>query len=221
MFLFLLPYSKSQSEIRLRDCKNGRFELLEIEPLARSVERELLKESSTFSPLWRRYKNAFWESLEFWVLPPPVARFIEEHSLVPSPVYGLLKPSACLPYLTVSWEDTYKGRKLLSFWKEHLKPLSFKLFKGRYVFNFLSSREASLFDLSQAEGIVEFEYYRKERKVKNPMKHRAYTLRYIAEKGLSLEELDRINFYDYRVIEILQRERKIKVVMRSGGSYEL
>lgn len=221
MFLFLLPYSKSQSGIRLKDCKDGRFELPEIEPLARSVEREFLKESLPPSPLWRRYKNAFWESLEFWVLPPPVAEYIDGHSFVPSPVYGLLKPSACLPYLPVGWEERYKGKSLLGFWKEHLKPLSPKLFKGRHVINFLSSKEASLFDLSHAQKVIEFEYYRKGRRVKNPMKHRAYTLRYIAEKGLSLDKLDRINFYDYKVTEVLQGKRKIRVIMRSEERYEL
>lgn len=220
MFLFLLPYSKRQSRLSMKNCTGERFSLLELEPLARTVERVFLS-NSELSPLYRRFKSLFWENLEFWVLPPPVAKYVEEHSWVLSPVYGLLKPTACLPYMPVGWEELYEGERLKDFWKRHLRNLSEKLFKDKVLVPFVGKVELSLFDLKKAETIIRFEYYRKDQKVKNPSRYYAYTLRYMAERGISLQELERINFYDYRVEKVVQRGRTVKVVMRSEGRYEV
>lgn len=72
-----------------------------------------------------------------------------------------------------------------------------------------------------AEKLVSFQYYRKGKIVNNPAKHYAYTLRYIAEKGLSPFELFRINFYDYRVESVEDRGKKVIVKLMSEGGYEV
>jgi cytoplasmic iron level regulating protein YaaA (DUF328/UPF0246 family) len=54
---------------------------------------------------------------------------------------------------------------------------------------------------------------------RSPQSHRAYLLRYIAEKSLSLEELSRLNFYDYKVKEIEEKGRLIKVIVEGQGAY--
>lgn len=190
-----------------------------LEPLALAVERSFLKGGDELLPVWKRFKSPFWESLEFWVLPPPVAQFIDEHSLVPSPVYGILKPSSCIPYLPISWQEGYEGKSLYTFWKEHLRPLSSRLFEDKTVFLFAGKKELSLFDLRKAKRLVKFTYYRKDQKVKNPSKHWAYTLRYIGEKRLELDSLHKINFYDYKVERIEEKGILLEVVMRGEGGY--
>ncbi|RMH00566.1 MAG: peroxide stress protein YaaA [Aquificota bacterium] len=219
MLLFILPYSKRQSRLKVKDCGENRFAFPEVEPLAVKVEESFLKGEKHLLPAWKRFKSVFWESLEFWVLPPPVAQFIDEHSLVFSPVYGLLKPSSCIPYLPVDWKESYEGKSLFAFWKEHLKALSPKLLEGKTLFLFAGARERSLLDLKEAERLVSFEYYRKDQKVKNPAKHWAYTLRYIAEKGIDMDSLHRINFYDYKVEDIQEKGKRFLVRMRSEGRY--
>lgn len=220
MFLFLLPYSKIQKKLSIRNCDERRFSFEELEPLARSVEKELVKDNS-LAPLYRRFGGLFWESLELWVLPPKVSQYIESNSLVLSPVYGLLKPSACLPYAPVSWNSLYNQKRLIDFWKEHFRNLSERLFCGKYVVPFFGKAYKSLFDFSSAESVLLFEFYRKGKKVKNPSRHYAYVLRYIAERDLSPSDLQRINFYDYKVEDIKKKGKTITVLMKSEGRYEV
>ncbi|MCS7262218.1 MAG: peroxide stress protein YaaA [Aquificaceae bacterium] len=218
MLLFLLPYSKKQRSISFKNCTDGRFEIKELEPFARRVEGA---SSNSLAPLHRRFAGPFWESLELWALPTRVVEYIKEKTFVLSPVYGLLKPTACIPYLPVGWEEKHGEVKLLDLWRRVLRPFSRELLQGKVVLPLLPKAHLSLFDLSWAERVVKFEYYTKDQKVKNPYRHYAYTLRYVAERALEPEDFGRINFYDYRV-EAIEHEGKVTLVrFRSEGRYEL
>ncbi|MGK0689459.1 MAG: peroxide stress protein YaaA [Aquificaceae bacterium] len=219
MFLFILPYSKKQHRINLRDCDSA-YGLLEFEPFSRLLEKAF-SQDSFIAPLYRRFGGPFWKSLEMWVMPPKVMEYINENSYVLSPIYGLVKPKACMPYAPIGWKDVYEGKSLFDFWKPHIKNVSQRLLNGKVVFPFISKEYLSLFDLSNVEKVVSFEYYRKDKKVMNPAKHHAYTLRYIAEKELKLSELHRINFYDYKVEDIREKGKHIYVILRSEGRYEV
>ncbi|MFN3598810.1 MAG: peroxide stress protein YaaA [Aquificaceae bacterium] len=220
MLLFLLPYSKKQHPITFKNCAENRFNLEEFEPLSRLFEKGLSL-NSTLAPLYRRFGNSFWESLELWVMPPDVVKYIVDNSWVLSPIYGLIKANACIPYGPIDWRELYQDKSLFDFWKNHIRNLSEKLLKGKWLVPFVSKRYLSLFDISSTEGIVKFEYYRKEAKVKNPQKHYAYTLRYIAEKNIDLFQIHRINFYDYKVHEVVHKEKEKLVILKSEGKYEL
>lgn len=220
MFLFLLPYSVTQRKVSFKDCEKGILGPEEFEPLRRALEKEFVSDDS-LAPLYRRLSGIFWESLEMWVLPPDLIDYLEENSWVISPLYGLIRPTACVRYAPIRWDDTFGGISLFSFWKEHIRNLSDRLFEGRLVVPFIGRRYLSLFRLDRARGIVNFEFYRKDRKVKNPLRHYAYVLRYMVEKKVDLSGLERINFYDYRVESIERKAGTIKVVMRSEGRYEL
>ncbi|MGC8853091.1 MAG: hypothetical protein ACP5P0_05755 [Hydrogenobacter sp.] len=50
-----------------------------------------------FLPLFLRYKNKFWDSLEYWVLPPAVQARIKERSVVLSPLLGLASVESLAP----------------------------------------------------------------------------------------------------------------------------
>ncbi|MFN3871089.1 MAG: peroxide stress protein YaaA, partial [Aquificaceae bacterium] len=171
--------------------------------------------------LYRRFGNSFWENLELWVMPPAVIKYIVDNSWVLSPIYGLIKADACVPYAPIGWEELYQEKKLFNFWKNHIRNLSERLLKGKWLIPFVSKRYLSLFDTSFAEGIVRFEYYRRDEKVKNPQKHYAYTLRYIAEKNVDLSQLHKINFYDYKVHEVVDKEEEKIIILKSEGKYEL
>lgn len=220
MFLFLLPYSPVQKKLAVRDCSEDRFSLEEFEPLARSLEKRFVRDA-TLAPLHRRFGGPFWESLELWILPPPVVNYIREHAWVLSPLYGLLKPTACIPYAVVSWQTTFEGKELIDFWKPHIRNISRKILEESLLVPFVGSRYLRLFNLKAPKGVLRFEYYRRDKRVINPAKHYAYTLRYIAEKGVSVSDLERINFYDYRVESVEQKGRDMVVVLRSEGRYEL
>ncbi len=220
MFLFLLPYSRLQKKLVFKNCDENRFTLEEFEPLARSIEKEFVRNGS-LAPVYRRFGGAFWESLELWILPPPVVRYIEENSWVISPLYGLLKPTACVPFAPVSWKEGYGEKTLMDFWKEHIRNLSKKLLSEKVVVFLVDKSYEKFFDLRHAHSILSFEYYRKDQRVKTPYKHYAYTLRYIAEKNLSFSELEKINFYDYKVESIRSTGDRTVVVMRSEGRYEV
>jgi cytoplasmic iron level regulating protein YaaA (DUF328/UPF0246 family) len=83
----------------------------------------------------------------------------------------------------------------------------------------VGSQEERLLDLGTAHKVVRFFFYKKGQKVINPQPHRAYLLRYIAEKRLSLEELLRLNFYDYKVKDIEEKGRLIRVIVEGQGAY--
>ncbi|MFN7065579.1 MAG: peroxide stress protein YaaA [Aquificaceae bacterium] len=215
MLLFLLPYSKRQHRITPKECREDRFNLEEFEPFSRLIEKRFSIKGS-LAPLYRRFSGSFWESLELWVMPSRVINYVVENSWVISPLYGLIKPNACIPYAPLDWRED-----LFDFWKAHIRNLSERLLKGRVLIPFLSKRYKSLFDLSFSEEIIGFEYYRKGMKVKNPDKHYAYTLRYIVEKEIDLSEFHRINFYDYQVHEVIKRDKQTIICLRSEGRYEL
>lgn len=220
MLVFILPYSKKQNRITFKDCKESRFSLEEIEPFVRILEKRFSLDGG-LAPLYRRFGGDFWESLELWVMPAKVMEYLKENSWVLSPIYGLLKPDACIPYAPIDWKEEYEGEKLFDFWKKHIKNLSKMLLKDKIVISFVPKKYLSLFSLSYAKEIVFFEYYMGEKKIKNPEKHLAYTLRYIVEKGLDLTEFYKIDFYDYQVFESLKRDNYLYLRFRSGGKYGL
>ncbi|MDW8033194.1 MAG: peroxide stress protein YaaA [Aquificaceae bacterium] len=220
MFLFILPYSKKQCPVSFRVCNSERFNLAEFEPFARLLEKSF-SEDGSLAPLYRRFSGPFWDSLELWVMPPKVMEYVRENSFVLSPLYGLVKPTACIPYAPIGWQELYQGKTLFDFWKEHIKKLSSKLFKDKVLVPLVPKEHLSFFDLKVVEKVVSFQYYKKGKRVKNPAKHYAYTLRYIAEKGLSPSELFKINFYDYGVESVEDRGRRVFVNLRSEGGYEI
>ncbi len=218
---YLLPSSVKQSKVRLKlqspDGQSLHFPHLE------PIRQKLLlcaevKRGLPSLPVWRRFKSTFWDSLEFWVLPPAVQKRIEERSVVLSPLYGLLGISDLIPYYKLRWEDACNSKSPKEIWRPILKQESRELFKGSIVFNFLGA-EKSLLGFSTAERLVEFEFYRKGRKVKDTSKHRAYALRYIAERDTDVRELHRINFYDYTVRKVEEKGNRLRVIMEAEGGY--
>ena len=145
--------------------------------------------------------------------------FIVESLVVLSPLFGLLKVDTPIPYAEHSWENNCKGSKLKDWWKESLKQTSRELFKDQVVVPPVGRREEGLLDLRTVYKIVRFFFYKKGQKVINLQPHRAYLLRYIAEKRLSLEEFSKINFYDYRVKDIEEKGRLIRVMVEGQGAY--
>lgn len=215
---YVLPSSKKQSKMKgsHQEFSDERFAQLypKVEELMRcfNVKKEFL-------PLFLRYKNMFWQSLEYWVLPPPVQARIKDRSVVLSPLLGLASVESPMPEYVLDWTSTCQGKTLKEYWKEDIKRLSKELFEGNTVFLFVGKQEESLFDLSTASEVVVFEYYRAKQKVKNPLRHKAYTLRYIVEKDLRLDELFKINFYDYKVEKVEKKGKRLKVLLRSEGRY--
>jgi cytoplasmic iron level regulating protein YaaA (DUF328/UPF0246 family) len=219
---FIFPWSKRQSKIKLREKYPVGLEVYPFEglnPKRIEVINCLGINMEEPLPLWRRLKGRFWESLEFWVLPPPVQEFIVESSVVLSPLFGLLKVDTPIPYAEQSWEDNCQGSELKDWWKESLKQTSKEIFKDQVVVPLVGKQEEGLLDLGTAHKVVRFFFYKKGQKVINPQPHRAYLLRYIAEKRLSLEELSKINFYDYRVKEIEEKGKLIRVIVEGQGAY--
>jgi cytoplasmic iron level regulating protein YaaA (DUF328/UPF0246 family) len=219
---FILPWSKRQSKIKLREKYPVGLEVYPFEglnPKRIEVINCLGINMEEPLPLWRRLKGRFWESLEFWVLPPPVQEFIVERAVVLSPLFGLLRVDTPIPYAEHSWEDHCQGSKLKDWWKESLKQTSRELFKDQVLVLLVGRQEEGLLDLGTAQKVVRFFFYKKGQKVINPQPHRAYLLRSIAEKRLSLEELSKINFYDYRVKDIEEEGRLIRVIVEGQGAY--
>ena len=218
---YLLPSSKRQSKITLR-LQNSNGHHIHFDDLSHVRVRlnECAQIDTTIQPVpvWRRFKNSFWSSLEFWVLPPSVQRRIEDRGIVLSPLYGFLKVNDLIPFYMLTWEDYCNSTKVWDVWKPILKEKSKELFKDKVVLNLLG-REKELLDLSTARKTVEFKFFKKDRRVKDDSRHKAYVLRYIAEKDLDISDLHKINFYDYRVKEIEEEGKKISVVMGSEGKY--
>jgi len=170
-------------------------------------------------PVWRRFKNSFWDSLEFWVLPPPVQSFIAQRSFVLSPLLGLVDINSPMPYAPISWQESCNGKKPKDLWKDSLKNLCKTIFDGETVLSFLGKEEEKLLDFRPSAQVIRFVFYKKGKKVINTQRHRAYVLRYIAEKGLNPEELHRINFYDYRVKEMVKKGKTLYVIFEGEGAY--
>jgi cytoplasmic iron level regulating protein YaaA (DUF328/UPF0246 family) len=134
-------------------------------------------------------------------------------------LFGLLRVDTPIPYAEYSWEDHCQGSRLKDWWKEPLKQISKELLKDQVVVPLVGRREEGLLDLGTAHKVVRFFFYKKGQKVINPQPHRAYLLRYIAEKRLNLEEFSKINFYDYRVKDIEEKGKLIRVIVEGQGAY--
>jgi len=226
MIFYLLPSEKKQSAMDLikedyfsvwEDRDKNRF--LELNPYRKELIDYFKVETKPLAPAWRRYKGSFWDSLEFWCLPPEVQQKIIDRGVIISPLFGMLGVNDSIPRYSVTFQDTYKGEKLVSFWKEILKEISQRMFEGATVFDFLTREQRETLTFPKNVTFVKFEYVRKRKKVVNPMAHRAYTLRYIVEKNLDLNSLEKINFYDYTVSNVEKEGNTIKVIMESEGKY--
>lgn len=215
---YVLPSSKKQSKMKgsYQEFIGRRF--AQLYPKTKELMR-CFNVKEEFLPLFLRYKNRFWDSLEYWVLPPLVQARIKDRSVVLNPLLGLASVESPMPEYVLDWKSTCQGKTLKEYWKEDIKRLSKELFEGKTVFLFVGRQEESLLDLSTASEVVVFEYYKAKQKVKKPLTHRAYTLRYIAEKDLSLDELFKINFYDYKVEKVERKGKRLKVFLRSEGRY--
>ena len=223
MNFYLLPWSNKKTKMDLikRDLRevwrDTRFP--QLNPLRESVIKELDVETYPLAPAYRRYKGKFWEELIFWALPSKVKEELERGSVVLSPLMGLLGISDSVPYYEVEWETQCCGRSLKEFWREHVKELTERLFDGATVWDFMSTKERDILSLPENTRRVSFEYYRKGARVINTLPHRAYTLRYVVEMGVGTESLERINFLDYKVKEVREEERGLKVVLQGEGRY--
>ncbi len=218
--LYVLPSSSVQSNIvgtlEVYDVKFNSFIQLNQK---RKETIEYFNLTCPCIPVWRRFKNKFWDHLQYWILPESVKEHIKVRSVVLSPAFGLLSVEDSIPRYSLTWSHLHKGIRLKEYWKEDIRKTTRELFENMNVLLFVGKGEIPLLDTSKAKRIVLFEYYRKDKKVKNSLTHRAYTLRYIAEKGIDMEGLHRINFYDYSVSSIVQKGKLIKVVLKSSGEY--
>jgi len=104
-------------------------------------------------------------------------------------------------------------------WKLALRPVMCHLFSSSVLYDFLSARERRLLFVPPSSRRVSFVFYRGDRRVLNDLPHRAYTLRFIAERALGLDSLERINFLDYKVEEIREKGNELQVIIRGGGDY--
>ncbi len=218
---YLLPSSLKQSKLKLKvESKNGQslgFHEFQ-DTREKLLKCALVDKSLSLLPVWRRFKNPFWEALEFWVLPPLVQKRIENFSLVLSPLYGFLSISDLIPFYQLRWEDVCNGQRVKDIWKPILKEKSQQIFKDEILFDFLG-KERQILDFSTAQKVIKFEFYKKDQKVNTNAKHRAYVLRYIVEKNIDISQLDKINFYDYKVESIEEKSNTLTVIMKSEGRY--
>ena len=226
MIFYLLPSERQQSSMDLvkedyfsiwEDKEKNRFTFLN--PYREKLIKAFKVKTNPLLPAWRRYKGKFWDSLEFWCLPGKVQQDIIDKAIIISPLFGMLSVSDLIPKYAVEFSDSYEGRTLKSFWKEILKEHTEKLLDGTLVFDFLTKEQREVVSFPENVKIVRFEYIRKGKKVVNPMPHRAYTVRYIAERSLGEEGLEKINFYDYKVKEIKNDGNVISVIMEGEGKY--
>ncbi|AAC06849.1 peroxide stress protein YaaA [Aquifex aeolicus] len=226
MIFYLLPSEKKQSTMDLvkedyfsiwENREKNRFP--ELNPYRKELIEYFKVETKPLAPAWRRYNGKFWDSLEFWCLPPEVQQNIIDRGIIISPLFGMLGVNDPIPRYSVTFQDKYKGKKLTEFWKEVLKDISKKMFESSVIFDFLTTEQRETLTFPEDVTFVRFDYIRKGKKVVNPMPHRAYTLRYIVEKNVDLNSLEKINFYDYKVSKIEKEGNVIRVIMESEGRY--
>jgi cytoplasmic iron level regulating protein YaaA (DUF328/UPF0246 family) len=221
MNFFLLPWSSLRSGINTIERSfwevGNRFS--QLDPLRRTLMEEFGVKAGPLSPVWRRYRGKFWEELCLWALPAKVREEVEKKGLVLSPLFGVLSVGDAIPLYRVRWDQRFGGTTLLTFWRRHLEGLLLDLFSGTTVLDLSGSAERSLIRFPKNCIRVTFEYYRNGRKVRNSQPHRAFTLRYIVEMGVGLEDLHRINFLDYKVKEVVREGRSLRVVMQGEGRY--
>ena len=226
MILYLLPSEKKKSKMDLvkedyfsiiGEKEKNRYQFLN--DLRKELIQEFHVKTYPLLPAWRRYKGKFWESMEFWCLPSKVQQRIIDRGIIVSPLFGLLAVNDLIPEYYVSFSDKYKGVSLKKLWKEELKDYLNETLKNSVIFDFLTTEQREVVNFPEGSKVVRFEYVRKGKRVVNPMPHRAYTLRYIAEKDVNLQNLEKINFYDYKVKEIREDKNLITVVMEGEGKY--
>ncbi len=226
MHIYLLPWSRVQSRMDMvrkdlsevwREGIGNRFP--ELNPLREALIRELGVGTTPLAPAFRRYKGRFWEELSFWALPRRVQEEIERGGVIPSPLMGLVGISDLLPTYGLDWRTTFREESLRSFWRSHLEELVRRLFEGAVLWDFLSTEDRRVIPFPENTRRVTFTYYRGNKRVINTLPHRAYTLRYILEMKVGLEDIGRINFLDYKVEEVEEKEGLIRVKMRSEGRY--
>jgi len=225
MVFYLLPYSSIQKPFST--VKGGKEVLIkalrdsfpQLEDLRLKLMEALPVNFEYLAPAWRRYGGRFWEELCLWAMPERVKKEVEERGILLSPLLGILRAGDPVPLYEANWNTTLGTRKLAEIWKGKVKEITGGLFRDQVVYNFMGRKELGLIDLSKASAIISFEYYKKGTKVRNPLPHRAYTFRYIAEMDVCPESLERINFLDYRVVEIQKKGQVTKVVLDSEGRY--
>ncbi|MCS7083949.1 MAG: hypothetical protein NZL90_03050 [Aquificaceae bacterium] len=204
MIIFLLPHSKKQSKIYLKDCLGK-----SPPPAIANVDR-----GQNLLPLWRLLKGPFWESLDLPALPPSVREFILNNSLVLSPVFGLISPKECVYYHPFGYKEL---KESLS----SIKIIAKNRLNGAKIFLFCSSFEASLIKSVKASQIFEFRFRKAGNLLKDRRRYLAYCLRYIAEYCPDLSCLERINFLDYKVESIHSEGFKTTILLSSPGRYEI
>lgn len=225
MVLYLLPWSRKKSRMDLikKDLsevwKEGGNRFPELNPLREALIRHFGVKTSPLAPAFRRYKGKFWEELSFWALPSRVQEEIAQRGILFSPLLGMLSPQDPVPIYDLNWKTPYEGKTLRDFWKVHLEGIQSKLFKDAIFFDFLTSEDRKVFSPPKGTQRIIFEYYRRDRRVINSLPHRAYTLRYIVEMKVGIENLERINFLDYRVKGIAKEGNTLKVILQSEGKY--
>ncbi len=226
MDVYLLPSSTKQSSMDLvkeelfkvwDDESKNRF--LFLNPEREELIRTFGVRTSPLLPAWRRYRGSFWDNLHFWALPSTVQEKISKKGLIISSLFGLLAPSDLVPPYAVDFKTSFDGKKLGVFWKEKLQNLFGTLLVGKTVLDLLSENHRSVVSFPPNCTVIRFTYIRAGKRVVNPLPHRAYTLRYVAEKDINLNTLEKVNFLDYKVKSIEEKDSTISVIMTSEGQY--
>jgi cytoplasmic iron level regulating protein YaaA (DUF328/UPF0246 family) len=225
MVFYLLP----GSEILSKSCtlkgnirelmRKGKVSFGELNDLREKILDAFQTEEDCLSPAWRRFRGRFWEELCTWALPEKIRKEIEERGITLSPLFGLLRAGDPLPFYGVKWSDLLGSRTLREIWKGKAEPILRDLLGNSLVFDFLRRSDKEVISIPSTTRRVVFKYFKKDKPVINSLPHRAYTLRYILEMGTGVEDLERINFLDYRVEEVSQKEGLIEVLLRSEGRY--
>ncbi|GAB6078748.1 peroxide stress protein YaaA [Hydrogenobaculum acidophilum] len=199
------------------DCKedlfkDGKFSFLE---KRRKEAFKLLKakKPKEGGPLWRIYKDKFWEGLHMHVMPKAVKERIFERTIVLHPIMGMLSPEDKV----CKWEVSCQYKNM-SFWKEDIS--NYISNDDFLVFNFLPASFEKL--LPKNIKLVSFKYTIKDRPMKDSSLAKAYTMRYIVEKDItSVEAFKKINFLDFVVSDVKEEGQNIVVHMISEGKYSV
>ncbi len=225
MVFYLLPRGTVQKPFstirggRERLTNQLRDSFPELEDLRLKLMEALPVNFNSLAPAWRRYGSKFWEELCLWAMPERVKKEIEEKGIVLSPLLGIIRAGDPVPLYSADWKTQVGTRNLFRIWKDRIREISSQLFKDAVVFDFLTSEEKDLVDISTTSLRISFIYLKKGKKLSNTLAHRAYTLRYIVEMNVSHEYLEKINFLDYKVKAIDKDGGNIKVVFDSEGKY--
>ena len=225
MVFYLLPRGTQQKPYST--LRGGKEELIshlgdsfpELEDLRLKLIEGLSIDLNSLAPAWRRYASRFWEELCLWAMPERVKKEVEEKGILLSPLLGIIRAGDPVPLYSADWKNTVGTRTLYEIWKGRIKEISSQLFKDAVIYDFLTSEERDLVDLSTSFLRISFVYLKKGKKLRNTLPHRAYTLRYIVEMKVTPDSLEKINFLDYRVTEIIKKGNSITALLESEGKY--